>query len=310
MGREYDHLLERYEQKVAKYPLLTREEVCKLVIEARAGNKSAFDWLVMCNQRLIIKRAFYWWRRKLPRHLSKMDLVIEGNCEFLRKILDFDETRGTQLSTFIVRWLDSAMATAIKNKDLDIRISKGAHEWRDKAEDLLARLYSLGIEIDKDLFCLVRKYKDKKGNLTKVVKSIRQVQTETATIKAPFFPLDSPQFISGDPSGDASYLRDFVKDETALSPDSRVEFIGIKVDSFDYKKLIAQLKVLAGLRPIEERVIDMRFGLEDGKEYLLREVGEVLGGLSRERIRQIERDALNKLRNAYKENFVPQDVAA
>jgi RNA polymerase primary sigma factor len=281
-----------YLKEAGLVPLLSREEEINLAKQIERGRRAsqaiadgkvsaekepeyrqrvadgwqARDHLVRANLRLVISVA----KRYARRGLSFLDLIQEGNVGLIRATKKFDYQRGFKFSTYATWWIRQAITRAIADKGRTIRVPVHVIEQLTHMRRAHQRLsQQMGREPTVEELAL-----DMDIESDRVEELMRIAQRPT--------PLDT--MIDSD---DETSLADLIPDDTAIPPDQ----------TFAERELRRQLDgVLANLTPREALVIRLRFGLMDGRRHTLAEVGRKLD-LTRERVRQIESDALGRLRN-------------
>lgn len=270
-----DDSVRMYLREIGRIPLLTTEEEVILAKQVERGDQVAKRKLAEANLRLVVSIA----KKYIGRGLSLLDLIQEGNTGLLRAVEKFDYKRGYKFSTYATWWIRQAITRAIADQARTIRIpvhmvetiNKLIRTQRQLVQDLGREplpeeiAAEMGLEIDK-------------------VEHIIKISQETVSLEAPVGEEED------------SKLGDFIEDKQSTSPE----------DSATYELLRGHIgEVLKKLSPREQKILKLRFGLEDGQSHTLEEVGQEFG-VTRERIRQIEAKALEKLR-AYKEHDRMQD---
>jgi RNA polymerase primary sigma factor len=261
-----DDSVRLYLREIGKIPLLTAEEELKLAHEVVAGDKRAKDKMAEANMRLVVSIA----KRYVGRGLDLLDLIQEGNTGLLRAVEKFDPDKGFKFSTYATWWIRQAITRAIADQARTIRIPVHMVETINKLLRTQRRLTQelnrepTNEEIAKEMDIEV----DKVEHIMKIKQDIHSLD----------------QSVRDDEED--SVLGDFVEDEDTISPE----------ESAANQLLKEQVKDLLGsLSEREQKIIRLRFGLEDGKSHTLEEVGQEFS-VTRERIRQIEAKALAKLR--------------
>lgn len=254
-----------YLQEIGRIPLLTAEEEVYLAKEIEMGNMEAAQHLTTANLRLVVSLA----KKYANRGLDLLDLIQEGNVGLMRAVEKFDYRKGYKFSTYATWWIRQAITRAIADQARTIRIPVHMIETINQYTKALNEL-SLRYQrppTDEE----VAEYM--KLDLEKIleIKNISQVPT-------------SLQMVIGDDAN--SVLADIIADESAQSPEKYAEYTYLK------KQL---REALNELNDRERKVLELRFGLEDGIARTLEEVGQEFN-VTRERIRQIEAKALKKLR--------------
>jgi len=254
-----------YLHEIGKIPLLTAEEEVMLAKRIEKGDREAMDLLTTANLRLVVSNA----KKYLKRNLELLDLIQEGNIGLMRAVQKFDYRKGFKFSTYATWWIRQAITRAIADQARTIRIPVHMIETINKYNKTVTLLRSrLGREpTDKE----VAQEMDVEVSKIADIKKINQNPTSLAL-----------------PIGEEkdSVLADLLADEVSASPE--------KLATIEY--LRNQMHAtLDTLQDREKRVLNLRFGLEDGVARTLEEVGREFG-VTRERIRQIEAKALKKLK--------------
>lgn len=261
-----DDSVRLYLREIGKIPLLSAEEELALAQQVVAGDKGAKDKMAEANMRLVVSIA----KRYVGRGLDLLDLVQEGNTGLLRAVEKFDPDKGFKFSTYATWWIRQAITRAIADQARTIRIPVHMVETINKLLRTQRRLTQemnrepTNDEIAKEMEIDV----DKVEHIMKIKQDISSLD---ASIRD---------------DEEESVLSDFIEDEDTVSPE----------DSAANQLLKEQVNgVLSALTEREQKIIKLRFGLEDGKQHTLEEVGQEFA-VTRERIRQIEAKALAKLR--------------
>lgn len=261
-----DDSVRLYLREIGKIPLLSSEEELALAKRVVAGDKRAKDQMAEANMRLVVSIA----KRYVGRGLDLLDLIQEGNTGLLRAVEKFDPDKGFKFSTYATWWIRQAITRAIADQARTIRIPVHMVETINKLLRTQRRLTQelnrepTNEEIAKEMDIEV----DKVEHIMKIKQDISSLD---ASIR--------------DDEED-SVLADFIEDEDTISPE----------ESATGQLLKEQVKdMLGALTDREQKILKLRFGLEDGKSHTLEEVGQEFS-VTRERIRQIEAKALAKLR--------------
>jgi RNA polymerase primary sigma factor len=261
-----DDSVRLYLREIGKIPLLNAEEELALAQRVVAGDKKAKDQMAEANMRLVVSIA----KRYVGRGLDLLDLIQEGNTGLLRAVEKFDPDKGFKFSTYATWWIRQAITRAIADQARTIRIPVHMVETINKLLRTQRRLTQelnrepTNEEIAKEMEIDV----DKVEHIMKIKQDISSLD---ASIR--------------DDEED-SVLADFIEDEDTVSPE----------ESATGQLLKEQVKdMLGALTEREQKILKLRFGLEDGKSHTLEEVGQEFS-VTRERIRQIEAKALAKLR--------------
>jgi RNA polymerase primary sigma factor len=260
-----DDSVRLYLREIGKIPLITAEEEVSLAKRIEQGDKSAKDALAEANMRLVVSIA----KKYIGRGLDLLDLIQEGNTGLLRAVEKFDYTKGFKFSTYATWWIRQAITRAIADQARVIRIPVHMVETINKLIRTQRRLTSeLGREPSPEELA-----KEMEMDVEKVL-HIQKISQDTTSLDAT---------VGED---DDSTLSEFIEDHDSVSP----------VDAATYELLKEHIdETLDLLTPREQKILRMRFGLEDGRSHTLEEVGQEFG-VTRERIRQIEAKALAKLR--------------
>lgn len=264
-----DDSVRLYLREIGKIPLLTGEEELALAKKVVAGDKKAKDKMAEANMRLVVSIA----KRYSGRGLDFLDLIQEGNTGLLRAVEKFDPEKGFKFSTYATWWIRQAITRAIADQARTIRIPVHMVETINK---LLRTQRRMTQELNREptIEELAKELEMEPEKVEYVIK-----------IKQDIHSLDAGVGRDGDDDSE-SVLGDFIEDEDAASPE----------ESAAGQLLKEQVaSVLSALTEREQKIIKMRFGLDDGKNHTLEEVGQEFS-VTRERIRQIEAKALAKLR--------------
>ena len=261
-----DDSVRLYLREIGKIPLLTSEQELKLAHEVVAGDKRAKDKMAEANMRLVVSIA----KRYVGRGLDLLDLIQEGNTGLLRAVEKFDPDKGFKFSTYATWWIRQAITRAIADQARTIRIPVHMVETINK---LLRTQRRLTQELNRE---------PTNEEIAKEMDIEVEKVEHIMKIKQDIHSLD--QSVRDDEED--SVLGDFVEDEDTVTPE----------ESAANQLLKEQVKDLLGsLSEREQKIVRLRFGLEDGKSHTLEEVGQEFS-VTRERIRQIEAKALAKLR--------------
>ena len=264
-----DDSVRLYLREIGKIPLLNAEEELALAQRVVAGEKKAKDKMAEANMRLVVSIA----KRYSGRGLDFLDLIQEGNTGLLRAVEKFDPDKGFKFSTYATWWIRQAITRAIADQARTIRIPVHMVETINK---LLRTQRRMTQELNREptIEELAKELEMEPEKVEYVIK-----------IKQDITSLDAGVGRDGDEDGE-SVLGDFIEDEDGTTPE----------ESAASQLLKEQVQsVLSTLSDREQKIIKMRFGLENGKSHTLEEVGQEFA-VTRERIRQIEAKALAKLR--------------
>ena len=265
-GIAIDDPVKVYLKEIGRVPLLSPEEEIDLAIRINAGDEAAKKRLSEANLRLVVSIA----KRYLGRGMQFLDLIQEGNLGLIKAVEKIDYTKGFKFSTYATWWIRQAITRAIADQARTIRIPVHMVETINKVKKVSSQLLHTNgheptaDEISAELDMPVDK-----------VREIMRVAQEPVSLETPIGEEED------------SHLGDFIPDDDAPAP----------ADAASHTLLKEQLAdVLDTLTPREEKVLRLRFGLEDGRSRTLEEVGKEFN-VTRERIRQIEAKALRKLRH-------------
>ena len=255
-----------YLKEIGRVPLLSSEEEIDLAIRIADGDVQAKQRLSEANLHLVVSIA----KRYLGRGMQFLDLIQEGNLGLIKAVDKFDYTKGFKFSTYATWWIRQAITRAIADQARTMRIPVHMVETINKVKKVQSQLLHQNgheptpDEIAEELDLPVDK-----------VREIMRVAQEPVSLETPIGEEED------------SHLGDFIPDDGAPAP----------ADAASHTMLREQLSdVLSTLTPREEKVLRLRFGLEDGRSRTLEEVGREFN-VTRERIRQIEAKALRKLRH-------------
>ena len=255
----------QYLRDIGKIPLLTAADEIDLAKRAEKNEKRARDKLISANLRLVVSIA----KKYVGRGMSLLDLIEEGNMGLMRAVEKYDWKRGFKFSTYATWWIRQAITRAIADQARTIRIPVHMVETINRFNRTQRRLMQeLGREPTPEEVARALGIDETKA------REIIKVSQEPTSLETPV----------GDEED--SHLGDFIADQ-GLQPDEQAtrELLKVHLD-----------EVLDSLSPREKRVLQLRFGLEDGKQRTLEEVGKEFG-VTRERIRQIEAKAIRKLKH-------------
>ena len=261
-----DDSVRLYLREIGKIPLLKADEELALAQRVVAGDKKAKDEMAEANMRLVVSIA----KRYVGRGLDLLDLIQEGNTGLLRAVEKFDPDKGFKFSTYATWWIRQAITRAIADQARTIRIPVHMVETINKLLRTQRRLTQelnrepTNDEIAKEMEIDVEK-----------VEHIMKIKQDISSLDA-----------SVRDDEEDSVLGDFIEDEDTVSPEESATGQLLKEHVKD---------MLGALTEREQKILKLRFGLEDGKSHTLEEVGQEFN-VTRERIRQIEAKALAKLR--------------
>lgn len=265
-GISIDDPVRMYLKEIGRVPLLTADEEINLAKRMEAGDEEAKKRLAEANLRLVVSIA----KRYVGRGMLFLDLIQEGNLGLIKAVEKFDYNKGYKFSTYATWWIRQAITRAIADQARTIRIPVHMVETINKLIRVSRQLLQeLGREpLPEEIAAAMEVTVER-------VREIMKIAQEPVSLETPIGEEED------------SHLGDFIEDQDAPAPAEAASFMLLK----------EQLEeVLETLTPREEKVLRLRFGLDDGRARTLEEVGQFFG-VTRERIRQIEAKALRKLRH-------------
>ncbi len=264
--------VQMYLREIGKYPLLSSEEEVDLAKKIEKNDEAARQKLAVSNLRLVVSIAKKYVGRSA--NLTLLDLIQEGNIGLFKAVEKFDYKRGYKFSTYATWWIRQAITRALADQGKTIRIPVHMVETINKYQQVVRRLVQdlgreplpeesaaeMGVEVDK-------------------IRYIQKISQDTVSLEAPVGQDDED-----------SALESFIPDEESITPSMATARKILKTHLQE---------IINDLTPREQKILDMRFGLSDGVTHTLEEVGRVFA-VTRERIRQIEAKALEKIRQHHK----------
>jgi RNA polymerase primary sigma factor len=255
-----------YLKEIGRINLLTSDEEFEYAQRAEAGDEEAKRMLAESNLRLVVSIA----KRYVGRGMLFLDLIQEGNIGLMKAVDKFDPTKGYKFSTYATWWIRQAITRAIADQARTIRVPVHMVETINK----LARVQrQLTQELNREP--TDEEIAKKLGISVEKVREVYKISQDPVSLETPIGEEDD------------SHLGDFIRDERTMGPEEYATAEMLKEELRG---------VLSTLTEREEKVLRLRFGLDDGQCRTLEEVGQIFG-VTRERIRQIEAKALRKLRH-------------
>ena len=265
-GISVDDPVRMYLKEIGKVPLLSADEEIELAKRMESGDEDAKKRLAEANLRLVVSIA----KRYVGRGMMFLDLIQEGNLGLIKAVEKYDYRKGFKFSTYATWWIRQAITRAIADQARTIRIPVHMVETINKLIRVSRQLLQEnGREPSPEEIA------DEMGISVEKVREIIKIAQEPVSLETPIGEEED------------SHLGDFIADDDTPAPADAAAFTMVKEQL---------LGVLSTLTPREEKVLKLRFGLEDGRARTLEEVGKYFN-VTRERIRQIEAKALRKLRH-------------
>ncbi len=276
-GREFSDMetsdlpdaVQLYLKTIGRTPLLTGQEEKDLAKRSERGDEEARQRLIQANLRLVVSIAKHYVNRS--SNMGILDLIQEGNIGLSRAVDKFDYRKGFKFSTYATWWIRQAIARALADQSRTIRIPVHMVETISKYTQVKRRLAQ---ELGRDP--LAEEISIEMGISVDKVRHIQEISQDVLSLELPVGEDD-----------DNSTLSEFIKDEKGLTPDQMTSHSLLR------EKI---LEIMDDLTPREREIISLRFGLMDGVTHTLEEVGKKFG-VTRERIRQIEAKALERMRD-------------
>ena len=261
-----DDPVRMYLKEIGKVSLLTQEEEIELAARMSQGDEEAKRRMAEANLRLVVSIA----KRYVGRGMLFLDLIQEGNLGLIKAVEKFDYTKGYKFSTYATWWIRQAITRAIADQARTIRIPVHMVETINKLIRVSRQLLQ-----EKGREPQPEEIAEAMGISVEKVREIVKIAQEPVSLETPIGEEED------------SHLGDFIQDDDAPPPAEAASFTLMKEQL---------MSVLDTLTPREKKVLSLRFGLEDGRQRTLEEVGQEFN-VTRERIRQIEAKALRKLRH-------------
>lgn len=268
LGQLSQDSVQMYLREIGRVSLITGDEEKELAKRIEKGDEEARKKLTQANLRLVVSVAKRYAGRS--PHLTLLDLIQEGNIGLFKAVEKFDYRRGYKFSTYATWWIRQAITRALADQARTIRIPVHMEETISKYEQVKRRLFQ---DLGRDP--LSEEIAVEMGIEVEKVHHIEKIKQDTISLESPV----------GDDDED-SVLGEFIEDEKTLSP-AQVAARRLLRDQL--------MSILKELTPREQKILSMRFGLEDGVTHTLEEVGREFG-VTRERIRQIEAKSLERIR--------------
>jgi len=265
-GVGIDDPVRMYLKEIGKVDLLTAEEEVEIAQRMEQGDEAAKRELVEANLRLVVSIA----KKYVGRGMLFLDLIQEGNMGLMKAVDKFDYTKGYKFSTYATWWIRQAITRSIADQARTIRVPVHMVETINKLIRVSRQLLQ-----EKGREPKPEEIGEEMGISAEKVREIMKIAQEPVSLETPIGEEED------------SHLGDFIEDEDSPAPASAASYILLK-EQLD--------GVLDTLTDREKRVLELRFGIEDGRPRTLEEVGKEFG-VTRERIRQIEAKALRKLRH-------------
>ncbi|MFA7244721.1 MAG: sigma-70 family RNA polymerase sigma factor [Candidatus Magasanikbacteria bacterium] len=260
--------IQMYLREIGKVPLLSADDEVSLAKRRERGDKNAERKMIEANLRLVVSIA----KKFVGKSLSMLDLIQEGNIGLFRAVKKFDYRKGYKFSTYATWWIRQAITRALADHSRTIRIPVHMVETINRLQQVSRHLLQ---DLGRD--ATPEEIAAEMGEEVEKVKHIIKISQDTVSLETSV----------GDNDDDDTSLSDFIKDVKSVSP---AQAAGVELLK-DYIK-----EAVKDLSPREKKILEMRFGLDDGVTHTLEEVGKEFG-VTRERIRQIESKALDKIKD-------------
>jgi len=271
---QYDSI-QIYLKEIGQYPLIKASEEKDLAKRIEKGDDEAKNLLAKANLRLVVSIAKKYVGRSPD--LTLLDLIQEGNLGLYKAVEKFDWTKGYKFSTYATWWIRQAITRALADQSRTVRIPVHMHETIAKYKQVFRRLsQDLGRDPMPEEIAVEMDLEVEK------IHTIEKIDQATVSLESPV----------GDDGDEKSTLGDFIADDKILTPDQESSRRILKDQVHE---------ILEDLTDKEREILQLRHGLGDGIQHTLEEVGKMFG-VTRERIRQIEAKAHEKIRNHQKSN--------
>jgi RNA polymerase primary sigma factor len=268
LGQISSDSIQMYLREIGKIPLLTTEDEVSLAKRKERGDKAAERKLIEANLRLVVSIA----KKFVGKSLSLLDLIQEGNIGLFRAVKKFDHRKGYKFSTYATWWIRQAITRALADQSRTIRIPVHMVETINRFQQVRRRLLQ---DLGRDP--TVEELAAEMGEEVPKIQHIIKISQDMVSLE-----------VSVGDDDDDTQLSDFIEDVKNISPDRAAALQILR----DYVQ-----SAVKDLVPREQKILEMRFGLTDGVTHTLEEVGQEFG-VTRERIRQIEAKALERIQQS------------
>ncbi len=268
LGQISSDSIQMYLREIGKIPLLNTEDEVSLAKRKERGDKAAERKLIEANLRLVVSIA----KKFVGKSLSLLDLIQEGNIGLFRAVKKFDHRKGYKFSTYATWWIRQAITRALADQSRTIRIPVHMVETINRFQQVRRRLLQ---DLGRDP--TVEELAAEMGEEVEKIQHIIKISQDMVSLE-----------VSVGDDDDDTQLSDFIEDVKNISPDRAAALQILR----DYVQ-----SAVKDLVPREQKILEMRFGLTDGVTHTLEEVGQEFG-VTRERIRQIEAKALERIQQS------------